>query len=264
MQRAPVAASPSRLLRWRSASALRSASLPFHGFSRRGEHSNPLLLLDYALLRHGLLGSLFLRWSSLFNLRHRSRLLHLGRLLRKLGRRERLSIDRDFSDPHRREILPVPAQLLVLLLALVVKDKNLRAPTFFHYLADNLYARAGLGHRALTWRNRQHVAKLYDAIGARRHLLHSNYVPGRHSVLLTASADDRVHTLASRKFFSPAHSCALRIQFTVLAVWCRGDRLSPGGRPRTVPHLQANSTILSCAVEIGQFKVVSTRFLRDS
>jgi hypothetical protein len=41
--------------------------------------------------------------------------------------------------------------------------------------------------------------KIYLSIGAVSDLLHSDYIAGRHPVLLSTGADNRVHTSASVK-----------------------------------------------------------------
>src|SRR5258708_1047011 len=60
--------------------------------------------------------------------------LHFRRLLTQLRSLERLPIKSDPRNPHRREVLPMSAQLFVLLLALVMENKNLGAAV----LIDNL------------------------------------------------------------------------------------------------------------------------------
>src|ERR1700690_3900589 len=121
-----------------------------------GRATRPSCLL--LLLRSGLLGrflgsSLLLRLSGLFLpfvlffVRRRS-LLHLGLLLRQLRSLEALPVKRNLSNSHRSVRLPVPAQLLILLLALVVKNQNLRAAAFFHQLADHPRSRFRLADLA--------------------------------------------------------------------------------------------------------------------
>ena len=91
------------------------------------------------------------------------------------------------------------AQLLVLLLALVVENQNLRAASLFHQLADHSRSRLRFADLAFSARHRQYFGELHLAIGARSQLLHSNHVSGRHPVLLASGADNRVHTSASVK-----------------------------------------------------------------
>jgi hypothetical protein len=88
-----------------------------------------------------------------------------------------------------------------------MKDENFGAAAFFHYLAD--YARFRLWTSNLAFRtgDRQHIVELNLALGASPELLHTDYIAGRHPVLLTAGADDRVHTFASEKSLS-AHTGA--------------------------------------------------------
>src|SRR5271157_6626563 len=58
-------------------------------------------------------------------------LLRLRFLLRQFGSLEALAARGDLGDPHRRVSLPVAAQLLILLLALVMEDEQLRPATLF-------------------------------------------------------------------------------------------------------------------------------------
>ncbi len=61
----------------------------------------------------------------------RLHLLRLGFLLGQLGSLEALPAKSDLGDAHRGVCLPMSAQLLVLFLALVVENQNLRAAAFF-------------------------------------------------------------------------------------------------------------------------------------
>jgi len=94
----------------------------------------------------------------------------------------------------------VSAQLLVLLLPLVVEDKDLCAAPFFHQLADYARFRLRFADLPVSRRNRQYLLELDMSVGASSQFLHSNHIPGRHPVLLAAGADNRVHTSASVKF----------------------------------------------------------------
>src|ERR1700691_3557003 len=105
----------------------------------------------------------------------------------------------DFGDANGGVRLPVAAQLLVLLLALVMENQNFRAAAFLHYLADHASFCQRLAHLAFGARYRQNVGERYLAVGSRGKTFHSNYVSGRHSVLLSTGADHRVHTPASIK-----------------------------------------------------------------
>src|SRR5580700_4383756 len=171
-----------------------------------------LLLLRSRLLCRGLLrSSLFLR-RTLGRLRFRRR--HLGLWLLRLHllwlrfflgqfrSLKALPAKSDFRDAHRCVRLPVPAQLLVLLLALVVEHEDLRAAALFNHLADHARIRllAGLAglNLACFAGNRQH-GELDLTVSAGDYFLHSNYISGRHPVLLSTGADDRVHTSASVK-----------------------------------------------------------------
>src|SRR5262249_35877742 len=86
-------------------------------------------------------------------------------------------------------------QLLVLLLALVVKDEYLLPATFAKNFAGhqsvlrsrNLAAAAG---------NSQHVAKLHSTVlSALR--FQAKHISGRNPILLSTCANDRVHSFAS-------------------------------------------------------------------
>ena len=90
----------------------------------------------------------------------------LGFFLGQLGRRELLPVKRDLGDAHGGESLPMSAQLLVLLLALVVEDQNLRAATLLHDFAGHERIRTGLANLPAARRNRQHVVEFDLAVGA--------------------------------------------------------------------------------------------------
>src|SRR5947209_7628168 len=63
-------------------------------------------------------------------------LLHLRLLLFQLRGLKALPVKSNLRDAHSAEGLPVPAQLLILLFALVMKNQNLRASALFHQFAD--------------------------------------------------------------------------------------------------------------------------------
>jgi hypothetical protein len=69
----------------------------------------------------------------------------------------------------------------------------------FNDLAD--YARVRLlADLSFFAGNRQHgELDLSVTVSAGAHFFHSNYISGRHPVLLSTGADDRVHTSASVK-----------------------------------------------------------------
>ena len=98
-----------------------------------------LLLFRRSFLWRRLFGcSLFLGWRLVslrlgFNLcrLHRFHLLRLGDFLGKLGSGELLPIKGNFSNPNRGISLTMSAQLLVLLLAFVMEDKNLFLPVLW-------------------------------------------------------------------------------------------------------------------------------------
>src|ERR1700756_4916305 len=168
------------------------------------------------LLRMRLLRSLF--WCSLFlrvllGLRMRCRrgmlvrlvlfrflrphLLRLRFLFGPCGSLETLPVKGDLRDAHRGIGLPVSPEFLVLLFAFVVEDQNLRAAAFFHDLAD--HARIRLQADFAFFAGNRHHGELHQSIGAGARFLHSNYIAGRHPVLLSTGADNRVHTYASVK-----------------------------------------------------------------
>src|ERR1700722_12383056 len=139
-----------------------------------------------------------LRSASLyFDCIRRSRLLHLWRLLLQFRSLELLAVECDLDNPHRGKVLPMPAQLLILLLALVMEDQDLLLAALLDNFSGHL--RSGFRHANLAGlgRDRQHVAELNFAVAAGALALYSNYVAGRHPVLLATGADDRVHTYSS-------------------------------------------------------------------
>src|ERR1700757_4679548 len=122
-------------------------------------------------------------------------LLRLGFLLRQFGSFEALSVESDLRNPHRGKRLPMPTQLLVLLLAFVMEDEDLRGAAFSDHFADH----PGIGliaDLAFFARNGDH-GELHLPVGAGAQFLHSNYIARRHPVLLPTGADNRVHTSAS-------------------------------------------------------------------
>src|SRR5208337_2474438 len=156
-------------------------------------------LLRCALLRSSLLLSgLRSRFSFVLFL-VRCSLFHLGLLFRQLRSFEALPVKSDLGDAHRGIGLPVSAQFLVLLLALVMENQNLRAAAFFHQFADHPRARLRLADLTFSTRHSQNLRELHLAVSARGQLLHSNHVSGRHPVLFATGADNRVHTSASVK-----------------------------------------------------------------
>src|SRR4029077_15473257 len=164
----------------------------------------------------------------------------------------------------------VSAQFLVLLLAFVVEDKNLRAAALADDFADDTRIRL-VADLTFFARNRHHW-KLNLTIGPVQ-FLDSNHIAGRHPVLLSTGADNRVHTSASVKCRvksarerhvkttlqcrSPkAHTSAARGPADFLCLLCfrPGASAAKAGVPRTGRRVQSNLIILSCVVEIGQTK----------
>src|SRR5258708_3317182 len=164
------------------------------------------LLLRRGFLPRSFLGRSLLLGMSLGSLNFdfvlvlfRRGLLHLRLLLFQLRSLKTLPVKRNLRDAHSAERLPVPAQLLILLLALVVETQNLRSAAFFHEFADDPRSRLRPRNLSFATRHSQYLGKLHLAIGASGQLLHSNHIPGRHPVLFAAGADNRVHTFASVK-----------------------------------------------------------------
>src|ERR1700733_277611 len=159
-------------------------------------------LLSCTLLRRSLLFGVSLdgfHFSFVLFLVCRRSLLRLRLLFLERGSLEALPVKCNLSNAHGSVGLPVSAQLLILLLALVMENQNLRSASFFHQLANDSRACLRLADLAFSTRHCQYLGKLHLAIGARCQPLHSNHISGRHPVLFAAGADNRVHTLASVK-----------------------------------------------------------------
>src|SRR5260370_5330583 len=206
------------------------------------------LLLRRGFLPRGFLGSGLLLGMSLGSLNFdfvlvlfRCGLLHLRLLLFQLRGLKALPVKSNLRDAHSAERLPVPAQLLILLLALVVENQNLRSAAFFHEFADDPRSRFWLSDLTFSTRHSQYLRELHLAIGACGQLLHSNHIPGRHPVLLPAGADNRVHTFASVKISlkasvlrNPAHTGATLMPAELPCLLCFPPRRfsSQGRRPQ--------------------------------
>src|SRR5215469_550158 len=91
------------------------------------------------------------------------------------------------------------AQLFVLFLALVMEDEDFRSASFADDLADNASVRLGADLPLFTGNCDDREFDL--AIGAGSDFLHSNHIPGRHPVLLSTSADHRVHNVCLRQMW---------------------------------------------------------------
>src|SRR5216683_8074930 len=87
--------------------------------------------------------------------------------------------------------------LLVLFFALVVKDQNFLAAALVEDFAGHQGSRLWTRNLPLAGRHCQHVLELDLAVRPSYLGLQADYISGRHSVLLSTSADDRVHTPAS-------------------------------------------------------------------
>ena len=76
-----------------------------------------------------------------------------------------------------------------------MEDKDLRATAFFDDMAHD--SRIGLLTDLALFAGNGHDRKFHLSVGAGAHFFHSNYVSGRHPVLLSTGADNRVHKSAS-------------------------------------------------------------------
>src|SRR5437660_8887921 len=126
----------------------------------------------------------------------RFHLLRLRFLLRQIRSLEALPAKSDLGDAHRRKRLPVSAQLLVLLFALEVENENLCAAALAYDFANN--ASVSLTADLSFFAGNRHHWKLNLTVGPGQ-FLDSNHIAGRHPVLLSTGADNRVHTSASVK-----------------------------------------------------------------
>ena len=147
-------------------------------------------------------------------------LLHLRLLLRKLGRLELLPVESDLGDADGGVVLAMSAQLLVLLLALVMENEDFRAAALLRRFRRSRARRIADGdlpsapETASTSLN-----STWPSVPV-AWLLHSNHIAGRHPVLLTTGADDRVHTHASVKTPLPRRTRALRESADFLCLLC--------------------------------------------
>jgi hypothetical protein len=211
------------------------------------------------------------------------RLLHLLLFLRKLGRLERLPIKSNLRDADRRIVLPVSAQLLVLLLALVVEDQD---------LSRRVPARPPRRSPALPIPRAQRCPPRPKPPARRRTRpsvlvflrFHPDHVARSDTILLSTCADHRVHRLSlcsssklvSRPTIDPvgvgtaALGCQNRAAARHIPKVClllfpqvrllTGNAARPQNGP--IPQVQANSVpaSLSCAVEIGQTRPAMRTF----
>src|SRR5947209_3828304 len=116
---------------------------------------------------------------------------------RQLGRTELLTVVGDLRNTQCSESLPMSLQLLVLLLALEMKNQDLFRTAFVDDLGGNSCAAAvGLHNLSRFSGDGEHVgcAELHFALGPMLDRLGKpNNVPGRNLELLAAGANDRVH-----------------------------------------------------------------------
>src|SRR5712692_6426159 len=148
-------------------------------------------------------------------------------------------------------------QLLVLLLPFVVEDQDLIAAPLLHDFADDSRFRLWPPDLARLARDRQHIAELNLPVCAVALALHPNHIAGRHPVLLSSGADNRVHTYASVESMPVAHcrEPGEPTDFPVLPVSASTLSATIAGGSRTEPRVQANSVILACAAERRQTRV---------
>src|SRR5580704_2822588 len=163
-------------------------------------------------------------------------------------------------------------QLLVLLLLLVMEDEDLGAASLLDDFARDERFALRPANLARLGGNGHHVIEFDVAIVIIIHFFHPDHIARGDLILLTTSADHRVHK-SSRTLIGQENSSARR-RLAPLKITCacclslhpvtRKSRVSGAPelrlltgnavRPRTGPPVQANSTILACAVEIGQTK----------
>src|SRR5215472_17589325 len=119
------------------------------------------------------------------------------------------------------------AQLFVLFLALVMEDEDFRSASFADDLADNASVRLGADLPLLTGNCDDREFDL--AIGAGSDFLHSNHIPGRHPVLLSTSADHRVHNVCLRQMWlESARRTNLKRNLQCQSPGARTPALPPG------------------------------------
>src|SRR6266568_1535668 len=127
------------------------------------------------------------------------RLRSLRCLYGNLRSLERLSARADFRNAYLGERLSVSVQLLVLLLAFKVKDQNLVGAALSEDLAND-FGILGFGDLAFFAADCQDFE--INVLVAVRRLFNLNDVTGSDTILLTASADHRVHSNASMNLLS--------------------------------------------------------------
>src|SRR5437763_14370123 len=163
-----------------------------------------LLLTSTALLCHALFRSRRLLLRSRFrrlrlSLRFGGRcfFLWLHFFSRQLGRGKLLSVIGDLRNSHGGKWLPVSGNFFVLFLALVMEDQDFLGSTVADYLTGHKGTRFWTRNLSGAGRNREHVAELYFAILIASLGFQANHISGRHPILLSTGADDRVHSDAS-------------------------------------------------------------------
>src|SRR5713101_6277982 len=130
--------------------------------------------------------------------------------------------------------------LLVLLLALVVEDQNFLAAALVEDFAGHHRSRLWTRNLPLAGRHCQHVRELDLAVCPPSLGFQANHVSGRHSVLLSTSADDRVHTPASVVSFgcTPPRRKEPSLNLVRLLFFPRRPLPTIADSPRTGPQVQ--------------------------
>src|ERR1700759_2738013 len=108
-----------------------------------------------------------------------------------------VAIDLNRIDADLGVALPMPLQLLVLLLPLVVEDQDLVPAAFAEHSAEHAQRRGVRQRvvlRAVRAGDTQHIAEFDGAVLACRNLLNLHNVARGDTVLLSTGTNDRVHT----------------------------------------------------------------------
>src|ERR1700681_1579489 len=115
--------------------------------------------------------------------------------LHQLRRFERLPIVSNLGDADSGVVLPVPTQLLVLFLALVMEDKNFVSASLLDNLAGHECLRSRGRNVTRLSRNCEHVAKGHASVLVSL-LFHPDHIAWGDAILLSTCADHRVHRLS--------------------------------------------------------------------
>src|SRR6185437_5355548 len=159
-------------------------------------------------------------------------------------RLEALAIHLDLVDLHLNEALAVALQLLVLLLPLVVEDKDLVAAALADDLGQHLRAAQLLLKLALVAAHCQHIRELQRAIVLA--LLNPQRVAGSHAVLLAAGTNDCVH---NSNLSGTVHTCTAQKSRSINLVSMSGGACHASSGLRCQPRKP--SGFLSCVRYAG-------------